>query len=111
MDAQTISQVNHMMEHSQRDGAAYAHLLVYLLIFMVLFGALAMTWLHVSTWRRAQRFRARRRVLDRLAQEADPEGWARRQARQAQVAALVAAELADVRRTRWYARLLGWGWR
>jgi hypothetical protein len=111
MDAQTISQVNQMMEHSQRDGAAHAHVLLYLLIFMVIFGALVMAWLCVSAWRSEQRASAKRRVLDRLAQEADPEGWARRQARQAQVAALVAAELADVRRARWYARLLGWGWR
>ena len=111
MDAQTISQVNQMMEHSQRDVAASAHMLVYLLIFMVIFGTLLVAWMCVSAWRSKQLWRARRLVRDRLFQEAYPELWARRQARQAQVAALVAAELADVRRARWYARLLGWGWR
>jgi len=35
-------------------------------------------WMTVALWRRAQRDKAARRVRDRLAQEEDPEGWARR---------------------------------
>jgi hypothetical protein len=95
MNAQTVSEITQAM--------------LYRTILMTIFAAVWITWLIVSAWRREQHARAERRVLDRLAQAEDPEGWARRQARQAQVAALVAAELAAVRRTRWYARLLGWG--
>jgi len=62
----------------------------------------------VSTWRREQRDKAARRVRDRLAQEADPEGWARRQAHQALEATLIAEELATMRRASWYGRLLRW---
>jgi hypothetical protein len=109
MDAQTVSQINQIMERSQREVAANAQVVGYITIIMAIFAAVWITWLFVSAWRREQHARAERRVLDRLAQQEDPEGWARRQARQAQVAALVAAELAAVRRTRWYARLLGWG--
>jgi hypothetical protein len=107
MDAQTVSQIHHMMERSQREVAANAHVLGSLTIIMAVFAAVVFAWLGVSAWRREQHARAKRRVLDRLAQQEDPEGWARRQARRAQVAALVAAELAAVRRTRWYARLGG----
>jgi choline-glycine betaine transporter len=60
----------------------------------------------VAMWRRAQHEKAARRVRDRLAQEEDPEGWARQQARQAREAALIAAELAAMRRATWYGRLL-----
>jgi hypothetical protein len=102
MDAQTIS---------LGDLTGQAQALLYLKILLALFCTVLIVWLCVSGWRREQQARARRRVLDRLAQEEDPEGWVLRQARQAQVAALVAAELAEVRRWRWYARLLGWGWR
>jgi hypothetical protein len=62
----------------------------------------------VTLWRQAQHDKAARRVRDRLAQEADPEGWARRQARQAHEAALIAEELAAMRRASWYGRLLRW---
>jgi hypothetical protein len=68
-------------------------------------------WLSICAWRNEQRMRARRRAWDRLEQADNPERWARRQARQARLAALAAEELAEVRRARWYARLLGWGWR
>jgi hypothetical protein len=81
------------------------------MILMGIFGVALGVWTGISSWRSEQRMRARRRVWDRLAQEENPEGWARRQARQAQVDALVAAELAEVRRARWYTRLMGWGWR
>jgi choline-glycine betaine transporter len=60
----------------------------------------------VAMWRRAQHDKAARRVRDRLAQEEDPEGFARRQARQTREAALIAAELAAMRRASWYRRLL-----
>jgi hypothetical protein len=54
----------------------------------------------------AERYTTARRVRDRLDQEADPEGWARRQAHQAREAALIAEELASMRRASWYGRLL-----
>ena len=95
------------MERSRREVAANAHVVGYITIIMAMVAAVAFPWLIVSAWRREQHARAERRVLDRLAQAEDPEGWARRQARQAQVAALVAAELAGMRRARWYARLWG----
>src|SRR6266481_2865566 len=60
--------------------------------------ACMLVWMIVAMWRRAQHEKAARRVRDRLAQEADPEGWARRQARQALEAALIAEELAAMRR-------------
>ena len=63
----------------------------------------------VVLWRGVQHDKAVRRVRDRQAQEADPEGWARRQARQAQERALIAQELATMRRVSWYGRLLRWG--
>ncbi len=67
-------------------------------------------WMTVRTWRGVQHDRAARRVRDRLDQEADPEGWSRRQAHQAREAALIAAELAAMRRASWYGRLRRW-WR
>ena len=111
MEAQTLSQITQMLERSQREIAANAEVVRYITIIMGIFTATWIPWLIVSAWRREQHARAERRVRDRLAQAEDPEGWALRQARQAQVAALVAAELAEVRRARWYARLFGWGWR
>jgi hypothetical protein len=60
----------------------------------------------VATWRGVQRDKAARRVRDRLAQEDDPEFWARLQARQAREAALITEELAAMRRASWYRRLL-----
>ena len=71
--------------------------------------ACMLVWMTVALWRHAQHDKAARRVRDRLAQEADPEGWARRQARLAQEAALIAEELAAMRRASWYGRLLRWG--
>jgi hypothetical protein len=83
--------------------------LTQILTVILAIGAVAwITWLLVSTWRREQHHQAERRVRDRLAQAADPEGWTRRQAHQAQVAALVAEELAAMRRTSWYGRLWSW---
>src|SRR6266481_1431165 len=72
--------------------------------------ACMLVYMTVALWRHAQHEKAARRVRDRLAQEADPEGWARRQARLAQEAALIAEELAAMRRATWYGRLLRW-WR
>jgi heme A synthase len=83
MDAQTVSQINQMMERSQREVAANAQVVGYITIILAIVAAVAFTWLIVSAWRREQHARAERRVLDRLAQAEDPEGWARRQARQA----------------------------
>ncbi len=40
----------------------------------------AAAWMTVALWRHAQHEKAARRVRDRLDQEADPEGWAWRQA-------------------------------
>jgi len=65
-------------------------------------------WMTVLTWRGVRHDRAAQRVRDRLDQEADPEGWARRQARLALEAALIAEELATMRRATWYGRLLRW---
>ena len=70
--------------------------------------ACMLAWMLVALWRHAQHDKAARRVRDRLAQEADPEGWARRQARQALEATLIAEELAAMRRASWYGRLLRW---
>jgi len=67
-------------------------------------GAWAIAW----AWRNEQRTRAMLRAWDRIEQEEHPEIWARKQVRQAQIDALVDAELADMRRARWYSRLLGW---
>jgi hypothetical protein len=63
----------------------------------------------VVMWRGAQRDKAARRVRDRLFQEEHPEGWARRQAREAREATLIAQELSAMRRASWYRRLLRWG--
>ena len=99
------------MEHSLSDLTAQSQTPWYLIILMTIVLVAMVVCMYVSTWRSEQRMRARRRVWDRLAQEENPEGWARRQARQAQIDALVAAELAEVRRARWYNRLMGWDWR
>jgi hypothetical protein len=92
--------------HALADQATMAGYVVMVLCGL---GVLATVWMLVDTWRRWQRIEAARRVRDRLAQEADPEGWARRQAQQAEEEALIAAELAAMHRARWYGRL--WGWR
>jgi len=81
----------------------------WLVIAMTVLLGVGAVWMIVSTWRRAQYDKAARRVRDRLAQEADPEGWARHQARQAHEAALIAKELAAMRRASWHGRLLRWG--
>jgi hypothetical protein len=78
-------------------------------IVMICFVACALVCLLVALWRGAQHDKAARRVRDRLAQEADPEGWARRQPRQALETTLIAEELAAMRRASWYGRLLRWG--
>jgi hypothetical protein len=74
------------------------------LCVLLLLGAIRV---QVRSYRDEQHWRATQRVRDRLAQEADPEAWARRQARQAHEAALVTAELARMRRARWWGRWLG----
>src|SRR5689334_5424522 len=96
---------------AQSGLAAQAQTLWHFTILFAIFGAVLVAWMCVDTWRGEQKARARRRALDLLRRQENPERWARIQARQAQVAALVAAELAEVRRTRWYARILGWDWR
>ncbi len=78
-------------------------------IVLTCLAACVAAWMTVVTWRREQHDKAARRVRDRLAQETDPEGWARRQARLAQEAALIAEELAAMRRASWYGRLLRLG--
>jgi uncharacterized protein HemX len=77
-------------------------------VFLVMNGLMALLALAVGVtlWRQAQRDTATRRVRDRLAQAEDPEGWARRQARQALETTLIAEELAAMRRASWYRRLL-----
>jgi hypothetical protein len=79
--------------------------LAVVMICLLVCGSICMI---VATWRGAQRDKAARRVRDRLFQEADPEGWAKRQAHQAREAALIAEELAAMRRASWYGRLLHW---
>jgi hypothetical protein len=110
MDPQNMAQIRQTIEQSQREIAANARTVEVLTIIMGVFAAVFITWMLVSTWRREQHDKAARRVRDRLAQEADPEGWARRQERQAREAALIAEELAAMRRASWYGRLWSW-WR
>jgi len=110
MDPQSLAQKTQASEAIRLAIAADARTVELLAIVMscLLVGGAA--WMVVATWRREQHDKAERRVRDRLAQEEDPEGWAKRQARQAREAALTAAELATMRRASWYGRLLRW-WR
>jgi hypothetical protein len=105
MVQQNMAQIGQAIEKSQLEIATNARTMEYLTIVMGVFAAVMITWMIVSAWRREQHDKAARRVRDRLAQEADPEGWARRQAHQAREAALITAELAVMRRASWYGRL------
>ena len=109
MDPQTITEKTQAIEAIRLAIAAAASRVETVAIVMVCLVVCAAVWMIVALWRSAQHDKAARRVRDRLAQEEDPEGWARRQARQAREAALVAAELATMRRASWYGRLLRWG--
>jgi hypothetical protein len=106
MDPQNVAQITQSVEATKMEIAANVRTMEILTIVMGIFAAVMIPWMLVSTWRREQRYTAERRVRDRLAQEADPEGWARRQAHQAREAALIAEELAAMRRASWYRRLL-----
>ena len=106
MDPQQMAQITQSVEAATMESAANVTTMEILTIVMGVFAAWTITWMLVSTWRREQYSKAARLVRDRLAQEEDPEGWGRRQARQAREAALIAEELAAMRRARWYRRLL-----
>jgi hypothetical protein len=92
MDPQTITEKTQAIEAIRLAIAADMSLVDSLTIVMSCLLACAAAWMIVATWRREQHEKAARRVRDLLDQEEDPEGWARRQARQAHEAALVAAE-------------------
>jgi len=110
MDPQTVVQKMQAIEAIRLESASKVSTGESLIIVMSCLLACAAAWMTVATWRRAQHDKAERRVRDRLDQEADPEGWSRRQAHQAREAALIAAELAAMRRASWYGRLRRW-WR
>jgi hypothetical protein len=106
MDPQQMAQINQSLEETNRSLAFHTTLTTSLVIVVGCLAAWMIAWMIVSLWWREQRYQAECRVRDRLAQAEDPEGWARHQARRAHEAALVAEELAAMRRARWYGRLL-----
>ena len=106
MDPQSITQKTQAIEAISRRIASNVSQVESLTTVMSCLLACVLAWMLVAMWQRAQHEKAARRVRDRLAQEADPEGWARRQAHQAQEATLIAEELAAMRRASWYGRLL-----
>ena len=110
MDPHSIAQKTQDIEASRLRIAAGVASVEIATIVMICFLACWLVLMLVATWRHAQHEKAARRVRDRLAQEKDPEGFARRQARQALEAALIAEELAAMRRASWYGRLRRW-WR
>ena len=106
MDPQKMAQINQSLEETNRSLAFHTTLMTYMVIVVGCLAACMIAWMIVSHWWREQRYKAKCRVRDRLAQEEHPEGWARQQARRAHEAALVAEELAAMRRASWYGRLL-----
>jgi hypothetical protein len=106
MDPQNVAQKTQAIEAIQLEIASKMSTVDSLTIVMSGLLACLLICMIVAMWRRAQHEKAAQRVRDRLDQEEDPEGWARRQARQAREAALIAEELATMRRASWYGRLL-----
>jgi hypothetical protein len=101
MDQQSIEAIRQSIASNVRQ-------VEFLSVVMLCLVACVAAWVSVAIWRGVQRDQATRRVCDRLAQERDPEGWARRQADKALESALIAEELAAMRRASWYGRLLRW---
>jgi len=110
MDPQNMAQKTQASEAIRLAIATDVASVEILALVMSCLLACGLVWMLVAMGRRAQHEKAAQRVRNRLAQEADPEGWARRQARQALEAALIAEELAAMRRASWYGRLRRW-WR
>ena len=107
MDPQSITQKLQAIEAIRLSIASNVARVETVTIVMICFLVCAAALIIVALWRHAQHEKAARRVRDRLDQEADPEGWARRQALET---TLIAEELAAMRRASWYGRLLRW-WR
>jgi len=86
MDPQSMAQKTQAIEAISRRIASNVSQVESLTLVMSCLLACMLAWMIVALWRHAQHEKAARRGRDRdrLAQEADPEGWARRQAHQAQ---------------------------
>ena len=84
MDPQSMSQKTQEIDAIRLAFAADVTSVEIAAIVIICILVCVAAWMIVALWRHVQHEKAARRVRDRLAQEADPEGWARRQAHQAQ---------------------------
>ena len=86
MDPQSMSQKTQEIDAIRLAFAADVTSVEIAAIVIICVLVCVAAWMIVALWRHVQHEKAARRDRDRdrLAQEADPEGWARRQAHQAQ---------------------------